>query len=46
MCAHVAPTDPSSDLEQVLGTVLHGSYSLYLHERVGRMRIVDADDDT
>ena len=44
--AHLAPTDPGSDLEQVLGTVLHGRYSLYLHERVGRMRIVDTDDDT
>ena len=42
MYAHVAPTDPSSDLEQVLGTVLHGGYSLHLHERVRRMRIVDA----
>ena len=41
--AHVARTGPGRDVQHVLRVVAHGRHPLHLHERIGRVRVVDAD---
>jgi hypothetical protein len=46
MSAHVPPADPGGGIEQVVGIDRHGRRSLHLYKRIGRMRVVDADDNS